>query len=75
MHMMNLLDAGAAAACLVLASAASASEYSLGRSGNEMEAFADGRRFAVLSPAESGDWKFKECFFNKSVNYTCFTYS
>ena len=55
--MMNLLDAGAAAACLVLASAASASEYSLGRSGNEMEAFADGRRFAVLSPAESGDWK------------------
>lgn len=32
-------------------------EYSLERRGNGMEAFADGRRFAVLSPAESGDWK------------------
>ena len=37
-------------------SQASAAEYRLERRGDVLEAFADGRRFATLSPAESPDW-------------------
>ena len=37
-------------------SQASAAEYRLERRGDALEAFADGRRFAVMSPAESPNW-------------------
>ncbi len=33
-----------------------AAEYRLERRGDALEAFVDGRRFAVLSPAESPSW-------------------
>lgn len=45
-----------AAICLAPLALFSASEYRLERRGDALEAFADGRRFAVLSPAESPDW-------------------
>ena len=46
-----------AAICLAPLVLHSASEYRLERHGDALAAFADGRRFAVLSPAEGDDWK------------------
>ena len=46
-----------AAICLAPLVLHSASEYRLERRGDALAAFADGRRFAVLSPAEGDDWK------------------
>ena len=45
------------AACVVVAASAHSAEYRLERRGDALAAFADGRRFAMLSPAECGDWK------------------
>ena len=40
----------------VMAASLPAAEYRLERKGEALEAFADGRRFATLSPAESDRW-------------------
>ena len=45
-----------AAWCIMAAAPLPAAVYSLERRGGDLEAFADGRRFAVLSPAESPRW-------------------
>ena len=45
------------AVAILIAAELVAVEYRLERQGEEWVAFADGRRFAVLSPAESADWK------------------
>ena len=42
-----------------LATGLSAAEYSVKREGGELHAFADGRRFAVLAPAESDSWSLR----------------
>ena len=44
------------AACVFAAASVHSAEYRLERRGDALEAFADGRRFAVLSPAESSRW-------------------
>ena len=44
------------AACVFAAASVHSAEYRLERRGNALEAFADGHRFAVLSPAESPRW-------------------
>ena len=44
------------AACVFAAASVHSAEYRLERRGDTLEAFADGRRFAVLSPAESSRW-------------------
>ena len=45
------------AVTMLVAAELVAAEYRLERQGENWVAFADGRRFAVLSPAESADWK------------------
>ncbi len=45
------------AAVVVAAMVGHAAEYRLERQGDALAAFADGRRFAVISPAEDGNWK------------------
>ena len=57
MHGTNLVGACAAAVLLAAMSSLSAAEYRLVRRGAELEAFADGRVFAALSPAESECWR------------------
>ena len=44
------------AACVFAAASVHSAEYRLERRGDALEAFVDGRRFAVLSPAESSRW-------------------
>ena len=44
------------AACVFAAASVHSAEYRLELRGDTLEAFADGRRFAVLSPAESPRW-------------------
>ena len=56
MRVGNLGGTVCAVAILVAAELVAA-EYRLERQGENWVAFADGRRFAVLSPAESADWK------------------
>ena len=45
------------AACVFAAASVHSAEYRLERRGDALEAFSNGRRFAVLSPAEDGNWK------------------
>ena len=42
---------------LLAAAELAGAEYRLDRDGDALAAFADGRRFAVLSPATNEDWK------------------
>ena len=42
---------------LLAAAELAGAEYRLDRDGDALAAFADGRRFAVLSPATNADWK------------------
>ena len=56
---MRIGNLGRAICAVAILAAAElvAAEYRLERQGENWVAFADGRRFAVLSPAESADWK------------------
>ena len=50
---------------------AGATEYRIERAGGELAAFADGRRFAVLSPAESADWRIEwDCGGTDFIRFT-----
>ena len=55
---MRIGNLGRAICAVAILAAAElvAAEYRLERQGENWVAFADGRRFAVLSPAESADW-------------------
>ena len=45
------------AAGVFAAMVGNSAEYRLERQGDALAAFADGRRFAVISPVEDGNWK------------------
>ena len=48
-----------ALSCAFLAAGLPAAEYRVERTGDELHAFADGKRFAVLAPAECVAWSLR----------------